>query len=122
MAILLVILQHLYSGHTFRTLDVLWRFQIGDLGVRIFYVISGFLITSLMRKEFLKSGRVDLRGFYVRRVLRIFPAYYFLLAVLAIATLLGLQTLSVQDFLPPILFIQLLSNSISYGSHLVVGC
>ena len=100
-----MILQHLYSGHTFRVLDVLWRFQIGDLGVRIFYVISGFLITSLMRKEFLKFGRINLRDFYIRRVLRIFPAYYFLLAVLAIAALFGVQTLSIQDFLPPIFYL-----------------
>lgn len=104
-AILLVILQHLSSGHTYRSLDVLWRFEIGDLGVRIFFVISGFLITSLMRKEFLKSGRVNLRNFYMRRVLRIFPAYYFFLAVLAIAALLGNQALSISDFWPPVLYL-----------------
>jgi peptidoglycan/LPS O-acetylase OafA/YrhL len=48
----------------------------GDLGVSFFFVLSGFLITWLLLKEWDKSGTIWLRGFYVRRVLRIFPAYY----------------------------------------------
>ncbi len=46
------------------------------LGVLIFFVLSGFLITWLMLKEVDRSGTVLLRNFYRRRMLRIFPAFY----------------------------------------------
>src|SRR2546426_2623171 len=53
----------------------------GDLGVSAFFVLSGFLITWLLLKEDRATGDVSLTRFYVRRVLRIFPAYYAFLAV-----------------------------------------
>jgi len=53
----------------------------GDLGVSAFFVLSGFLITWLLLQEHAAAGTVSLRRFYMRRVLRIFPAYYAFLAV-----------------------------------------
>jgi peptidoglycan/LPS O-acetylase OafA/YrhL len=53
----------------------------GDLGVSAFFVLSGFLITWLLLKEHDKAGTISLAGFYSRRVLRIFPAYYFFITV-----------------------------------------
>lgn len=52
----------------------------GDLGVSGFFVISGFLITWLLSKEMQASGTISLQSFYLRRMLRIFPAYYVFLA------------------------------------------
>lgn len=48
----------------------------GQLGVFLFFGISGFLITSLLIREKNRSGTISLRKFYIRRSLRIFPLYY----------------------------------------------
>jgi len=53
----------------------------GWIGVQIFFVISGFLITTLMLREEDRSGRVSFKKFYARRIFRILPVYFLLLAV-----------------------------------------
>jgi peptidoglycan/LPS O-acetylase OafA/YrhL len=55
------------------------RYVPGGLGVTIFFFLSGFLITSLMRMEFEKNGRVNFGHFWLRRVLRILPPFYLVL-------------------------------------------
>jgi peptidoglycan/LPS O-acetylase OafA/YrhL len=57
----------------------------GNPGVRIFLILSGYLITSQLIKEREKSGSISLRRFYARRAYRIFPAAYVFMAI-AIAT------------------------------------
>jgi len=47
----------------------------GEVGVTVFFVISGFLITNLLLKEESRNGRINIRLFYVRRALRIVPVY-----------------------------------------------
>jgi len=56
----------------------------GGFGVTIFFLLSGFLITTLLRLEFARYQRISLRGFYLRRVLRILPPLYVTL-LLAVA-------------------------------------
>ncbi len=64
----------------------------GGLGVLIFFVISGFLITWLLLKEDERSGTVSLKRFYARRSLRIFPAFYtYALIALSLLAVLGKQ-------------------------------
>ncbi len=53
----------------------------GFLGVEIFFVISGYLITALLLMEWRELGRVDLKKFWLRRARRLLPALYLLLAV-----------------------------------------
>ncbi len=65
------------------TTPFLWLFD-GDLGVRMFFVISGFLITWLMLVEHDRCGRVSLTAFYARRALRILPVYCAFLLALAL--------------------------------------
>ena len=65
-------------------------FYCGNLGVRIFFVISGFIITWLLLQEEKSSGSVSLRKFYIRRIARIFPAYYAYLAVISLLDHAGL--------------------------------
>lgn len=53
----------------------------GDKGVDVFFVMSGFLISSILLRENSKKGRIDLKRFYWRRYLRLTPAYYFMLSI-----------------------------------------
>jgi peptidoglycan/LPS O-acetylase OafA/YrhL len=57
------------------------------LGVRTFFVVSGYLITTLLLAELARHGRLRLGRFYVRRTLRIAPAYYAYLAVVGVLVL-----------------------------------
>ena len=56
----------------------------GFIGVDIFYVISGFLITGLLLKELQGTGSLNLRAFYLRRVKRLLPTSFFVLFVTAV--------------------------------------
>lgn len=81
----LVLLAHATFTPGFPTLlnpIVLGWFGTGPMGVRFFFVISGFLITWLMLKEHEHCGRIFVRNFYLRRVLRIFPVYFLYLLIL----------------------------------------
>ncbi len=57
----------------------------GFLGVDLFFVISGFLITTLLLRERQHSGSISLGNFWIRRSLRIFPPYFALLLAMAVA-------------------------------------
>ncbi len=59
---------------------------MGMLGVKFFFVISGFLITGLLLKEIARTETVNLAKFYFRRTLRIFPPYYFYLFVIFVGS------------------------------------
>jgi peptidoglycan/LPS O-acetylase OafA/YrhL len=69
--------------------DIWNYFFNGALGVSIFFVLSGFLITHLLIKEKEKEKTISLTNFYIRRVIRIFPVYYCLLFVYLILQLRG---------------------------------
>lgn len=59
----------------------------GDLGVDFFFAISGFLITTLLLREYRATGRINLPQFYLRRTLRIFPLYYATIILYVVLTL-----------------------------------
>lgn len=61
----------------------------GGFGVTIFFFLSGYLITTLLRRELMKSGRINFKQFYIRRMLRIWPAFYVTLTAGALLTLIG---------------------------------
>ncbi|MGL5747760.1 MAG: acyltransferase family protein, partial [Weissella cibaria] len=68
----------------------LWpnRLTGGWLGVPVFFVLSGYLITDLLIQEYDRNGRIDLIGFYRRRIKRLYPALVVML--FATATMIGL--------------------------------
>ena len=63
----------------------------GFLGVDVFFVLSGFLITSLILEEFDRSGKVDFRKFYLGRARRLLPALILVLVVVSLAAALVYQ-------------------------------
>ncbi len=58
--------------------------------MRVFFVLSGFLITRLLLEEFDATGTISIRGFYGRRIARIFPAAYFYILTLMVLAGFGL--------------------------------
>lgn len=60
----------------------------GFLGVDVFFVLSGFLITSLILEEYDRAGRIDFKRFYIRRARRLLPAVFVLLIAVGLAVLL----------------------------------
>lgn len=53
----------------------------GWIGVDLFFILSGYLITTLLLREERKFGRIDLKAFWIRRILRIWPLYYLTVAI-----------------------------------------
>ncbi|MGA2853207.1 MAG: acyltransferase [Verrucomicrobiota bacterium] len=96
VAILLVILDHaVYTAGFPADRIPAWGWvllQQGDLGVRIFFVLSGFLITHLLLKEAEQRDSVSFKRFYIRRCLRILPVYVTYLSVLALLLKIGVYS------------------------------
>lgn len=61
----------------------------GHVGVILFFVLSGFLITYLLLQEEQKNGKISLKHFYVRRMLRIWPLYFLMILVSALVYFLS---------------------------------
>src|SRR5438132_2746180 len=84
IAMLLVLSAHLPTA---AKADFGARFGLG-----LFLMQSGYLITAILLREEAKHGAVDLRAFYIRRVSRLFPAYFVVLAIYAVLFLVvGVQ-------------------------------
>lgn len=75
----------------------LWGFSGGFLGVDVFFVISGFLITSILLRE-AQEGRFSIAAFYYRRVRRIFPALFVMLLVVTAAAAFILAPLAFRSY------------------------
>jgi peptidoglycan/LPS O-acetylase OafA/YrhL len=103
IAVLLVLFHHLPARETS------W-FEGGWTGVDLFFVLSGFLVSGLLFRDYLKTGSVHALRFYARRGFKIYPNFYVMLVVTtAVVALAGVPTetgrlwheaLFVQNYLP----------------------
>ena len=59
-------------------------FKFGYLGVDIFFVISGFVITSRLYEELINTSKINFYSFYSRRIKRIFPVLFFIISIVLI--------------------------------------
>ncbi|PWG78805.1 acyltransferase family protein [Pararcticibacter amylolyticus] len=89
IAIMLVILGHLGFGN----------FIPGGFGVTLFFFISGFLITRLLIFEYHKNQTIDIKKFYVRRLLRLYPALLTMIAVTSALIFLTCSNASVKPYI-----------------------
>ena len=79
----------------------------GYFGVQAFFVLSGFLITTLLLRELGKTGRISLAGFYRRRAYRILPALFVFLTVVTVLAATGaISGVGPRDIISPALFLR----------------
>lgn len=110
LSIVLVILYHCAHTEGFPDIALFKAIaRTGVIGVQVFFVISGFLITWLLLGEEEKTGHISLKSFYFRRALRILPpAFMFLAAVTVVANLRALPVTN-RELLASVLFFRNLS-------------
>jgi len=107
VAIMMVILGHLMLTLQKGTLlhSILRLTVFGSLGVKIFFVLSGFLITTLLIKEKIKFSEVNIKNFFIRRSLRIVPVLYLYIVVIYLINLVLHLNLQIIHFLGPIFYV-----------------
>jgi len=91
--------------------------QLARYGVTVFFAISGFLITYLLLLEVKKTATVNVRAFYVRRILRIWPLYYFYLLLVIITILIFIPDQMDGKMLP---FYVILCANIPFILHMTL--
>jgi peptidoglycan/LPS O-acetylase OafA/YrhL len=82
----------------------------GRVGVDLFFVLSGFLISGLLFVEYKRSGSIDFKRFFIRRGLKIYPAFYFFLLITLLYQILFHQVAPLGRYLSEIFYVQ------NYGS------
>ena len=120
ISILIVLLSHikLKSLPDLKVPSLLGLFFDGNFGVHVFFVLSGFLISYLLLLEEKNSGFISIRSFYLRRILRIFPAYFFLLLIYAILQKLGIINLGMDSWLSSLIFLKWLFGGDWISGHI----
>jgi len=91
IAVLSVVMAHAQALIFGRPIFSWFDFSGGFIGVDIFFVLSGFLITSLLLQEHQTTGTISLKNFYIRRALRLLPALVLLLVAMLIYSRLALS-------------------------------
>jgi len=89
-------------------------FAGGFVGVDVFFVLSGFLITRILQSRFEKERRVPFADFYTRRARRILPAFWTMMAVLTLVVLAD------PGYVPPDLFFRSAGIALAFLTHLQI--
>jgi peptidoglycan/LPS O-acetylase OafA/YrhL len=101
ISIIFVIIHHIYFYEKFWTNEI----DLGRIGVHIFFVISGFLITTLLIKEKINAGKISLKSFYIRRAFRILPVLFLFLCTLMVLNQLFSLKVSGLSFFTSLFFL-----------------
>lgn len=84
IAALAVVISHVNGRLEHFGLDKLPYWDLAGYGVTMFFTLSGFLITYLLFREIEKTGTISIKKFYLRRIFRIWPLYYFYLLLILV--------------------------------------
>ena len=96
LSIILVLLAHLQFYHG----------MPGSFGVTVFFFVSGFLITGLLLKEYERKNTIDFKNFYIRRILRLYPALLALILLNIVLSNFGYVTLNKQALFAALFYYQ----------------
>lgn len=114
----MVLFSHLSASVPQRLLELvgpyLGGFFRGLHGVTIFFILSGYLITSILIREYDAIGRIDMKAFYCRRILRIFPAFYIYLGFITALVWAGVINISGTEL------IFAATHLINYGQAIIL--
>ena len=113
-SILLVFLQHVDGRNPPQ--DQLFSWLLGFLGVSVFFVLSGFLITTLALREEESKGALSVGNFYLRRTFRIFPLYFFVLLLYTVAALANYNAAKSREFLATLPYLVTYTREFSHAS------
>jgi peptidoglycan/LPS O-acetylase OafA/YrhL len=110
VAILLVLGRHMEPCSSDQAYPVslvmgLWG-RCGWIGVDLFFVLSGFLVSGLLFREYKRYGEIDYCRFFVRRGLKIYPAFYLFLAVIFLVSLVTRNSVSLPSLFAASFFVQ----------------
>jgi peptidoglycan/LPS O-acetylase OafA/YrhL len=107
---IIAVIWHHTAGKSYETPSIL---SFGYEGVALFFLISGFLITTLLLREKERNGSIDLPAFFVRRSLRIFPLYFAVLGLYVVLVhMFESSTSEGQDFFKNLKFFATYTSNI----------
>jgi len=107
IAIFMVLGRHFFTFPAYAT--YWWArtwLKVGWAGVDLFFVLSGFLVSGLLFDEFRERGKIDVSRFYIRRGLKIWPAFYALIATGLLISLGRGHGVATAGLLPELFFVQ----------------
>src|SRR5450631_1645566 len=119
LSITLVVLHHSQIQLSIPIFGPLIQFlaHVGEVGVELFFAISGVLICSRLLDEESRGGQISVKGFYLRRVFRILPAAFFYLLVIAILAALHVIPVFPMDWFASLFFFRNYVMLFEYLNH-----
>lgn len=107
IAVILVMGRHFHDvdSKAISSIEVFWN-RGGWIGVDIFFVLSGFLVSGILFKEYIKTKKVNIKRFLIRRGLRIYPEFWIMIIASCVSFNLANFNVKIDHIIHEFLFIQ----------------
>ena len=111
-----------YCRHYSKPAPSNFLYEIGWTGVQLFFLISGFLLTRLLVKELQETNKVSIAKYFIRRILRIWPLYFFYLTVITLFSIFVFQKINYSRLFGNIFFYDNINTALySYTTNWSAG-